>query len=69
MCSYATGLENKYMEKGMQQGMQQGLKALVVSLREFIPEFDTLYATIIKNEDFADVSRDDVMKYYTEVVG
>ena len=65
MCSYAIAMENK----GIEIGIQQGLKALVASLHDFIPEFDALYATVIKNEEYANVSRDEVMKYYTEVVG
>ena len=52
--------------KGIEQGREEGLNALVVSLKEFIPDFESLYAAVIKNEAYKDVTREVVMKYYSE---
>ena len=56
MCSYATAMENK--------GVEKGLKALVTSLKEYVSDFDSLYNAVIKNEEYSKVSREEVMKYY-----
>lgn len=56
MCSYATAMENK--------GIEKGLKALVLSLKNYVSDFDSLYAAVTKNEEYRNVSRDEVMKYY-----
>ena len=56
MCTYATAMENK--------GLEKGLKALIQSLKEYIKDFESLYQAVIKNEDYASVSREDVMKYF-----
>ena len=76
MCYYATAMENKGIEKGIERGIEQGieqgiergiekgLKALVQSLKEYIKDFDTLYMAITRNEDYEDVSKEEVMKYY-----
>ena len=55
MCTYAAAMENK--------GIVKGLKALVQSLREYIKDFDSLYKAVTKNEDYKNVSREEVMKY------
>ena len=64
MCTYATAMENKGIEKGIEIGIEIGLKALVQGLKEYIPDFDSLYNAVIRNEDFRNASREDVMKYY-----
>ena len=56
MCTYATSMENK--------GIEKGLRALVNSLKVYIKDFDSLYEAIIKNEDYANVSKEQVRKYY-----
>ncbi|SER61243.1 hypothetical protein SAMN04487884_10846 [Butyrivibrio fibrisolvens] len=56
MCTYATSMENK--------GVEKGLRALVNSLKDYIKDFDALYEAIIKNEDYANVSKEQVRKYY-----
>ena len=60
MCTYAATIENK----GIEKGIEKGLKALVQSLREYIKDFDSLYKAVTKNEDYKNVSREEVMKYY-----
>ena len=69
---YAAAIENKGIEKGIERGIEKGvergiekgLKALVQSLREYIKDFDSLYKAVTKNEDYKNVSREEVMKYY-----
>ncbi|SFC89930.1 hypothetical protein [Butyrivibrio sp. YAB3001] len=56
MCTYATAMENK--------GIEKGLKALVQSLKGYIGDFESLYAAVIKNEEYSKVTREQVMKYY-----
>ena len=63
MCNYATAIENRGMEKGMEKGIEKGLKALVRSLKKYIKDFDTLYSAVIENEDYKDVTREEVRKY------
>lgn len=60
MCTYAAAMENK----GIEKGIEKGLKALVQSLKEYIHDFETLYKAVIKNEEYRNVSREEVMKYY-----
>lgn len=61
MCTYASAIEKK--------GIENGLKALVRSLKEFISEFDPLYQAVIRNEEYANVSRDKVREYFDELDG
>ena len=60
MCTYATAMENT----GIEPGIEKGLRALVQSLKEYIHDFEPLYKAVIKNEDYRNVSREQVMKYY-----
>ncbi|WP_177174882.1 hypothetical protein [Butyrivibrio fibrisolvens] len=46
------------------KGVEKGLRALVNSLKDYIKDFDALYEAIIKNEDYANVSKEQVRKYY-----
>ncbi len=64
MCTYATSMENKGIEKGLKKGTEKGLKALVNSLKVYIKDFNKLYEAIIQNEDYANVSKEQVRKYY-----
>ncbi len=56
MCTYATAMENK--------GIEKGLKALVQSLKDYVEDFDSLYAAVIRNEEYSNVTKEQVMKYY-----
>ena len=79
LCTYATAMENKGIEKGIEKGLQQGidkglaigmesgLKALVQSLKVYVSDFDELYSAVVKNKDFEKVTRETVMKYYSEI--
>lgn len=55
MCNYATAIENR--------GIEKGLKALVRSLKKYIEDFETLYSAVIENEDYRNVTREEVRKY------
>ena len=62
MCSYADAMENK----GVEIGEEKGLKALVRSLKEYTCDFDAIYNSVIKNEVFSKVTKDQVMKYFKD---
>lgn len=52
------------IEDGREEGREVGLRALVVSLSLLLPDSDTVYQAVIKNEDYSNVSKEQVMKYY-----
>lgn len=56
MCNYADAIERN----GIEQGIEQGLRALVRSLKKYIKDFDALYSEVISNEEYRDVTRDEV---------
>ena len=62
MVSYADAMENK----GVEIGEEKGLKALVRSLKEYTCDFDAVYNSVIKNEVFSKVTKDQVMKYFKD---
>ena len=49
---------------GEKVGEKKGLAALVRSLKVFIPDFENVYSAVIKNEEYAGCTREEVMKYY-----
>ena len=51
------------IEKGMEKGIERGLKALVCSLKRYIRDFESLYSAVTENEDYRDVTREEVRKY------
>lgn len=52
------------IQQGIGQGWEKGLKALVDSLKIFLPDFDALYDAVIKNEDYKNATKEQVRKYY-----
>ena len=70
LCTYATAMENKGIDKGVNMGVseekERGLEALVKSLSVYITDFDALYKAVIKNETYEKVTKKDVMKYFCE---
>ena len=58
--------QNEGMQKGMQLGLERGLKSLVDMAKDFCNDFESIYRLIIKNEDYKDVTREQVMKYYMQ---
>ncbi len=71
MCNLSDYIEEKGIqhgvqigiEKGIEKGIEQGLAALVKSLSAFIRGEEELYQTVIKNEIYQNLSRDEVLKY------
>jgi hypothetical protein len=57
-------MENRGIEIGIEKGIEKGLKALVQSLKDYIHDFESLYKAVIKNEDYKNVSREEVMRYF-----
>ena len=66
MCTYATAIENKGIELGIGQEREQGLKALVQTVKTYDNDFESLYNAVVKNENFKDVSREKVKRYFEE---
>ena len=62
MCTYSTAIENK----GIEQGIEQGLKALVQTVKTYDNDFESIYNAVVKNENFKDVSREKVKRYFEE---
>lgn len=50
--------------QGVTQGLDLGLKALVNSLKKFIKDFDSLYVEVTQNEEYAQVTKEEVKKYF-----
>ena len=46
------------------EGLDAGLSALVSTLKPLLKDFDKVYEAVIKNEIYADVSREKVLEYY-----
>ncbi len=49
---------------GLEEGKEKGLLALVETLKPILPDFEAVYASVIKNEVYAGCSREEIMKYY-----
>lgn len=47
-----------------ERGLDKGLKALVDTLKEFCPDFQSLYEKIVLNADYSNFTEDQVRKYY-----
>lgn len=75
MCKALDQIEQRGIEKGKAEGKvegkaegkAEGLGALVRSLHVFLPEFEALYQAIIKNAEYADVSREQVRAFYESI--
>ena len=51
-------------EEGIKEGKTEGLKALVKSLKAYIKDFKQLYAAVVENVEYDDMTEDQVRKYY-----
>lgn len=56
--------EKVFIEGIREEGREKGLRALIYSLRDFLPDFESVYKAIIKNAEYSSLSREDVRKYY-----
>ena len=72
MCTYTSNLKSASLDEGLNiglnqglnQGLNLGLKALVRSLKSYCSDFNTLLEAVRKNEEYSNVSEDEVRKYY-----
>ena len=64
MSGVGSMIRNLGREEGIKEGKNEGLKALVKSLKAFIKDFNQLYAAVIENEEYADMTEEQVKKYY-----
>ena len=55
--------EKVFVEAIREEGREAGLKALVDTLKQLLPDEESIYQKIIENENYKDVLREDVIKY------
>ena len=51
-------------EEGIKEGIKKGLSALVATLQTMLPDFEAVYAAVVKNEMYAGCTREEIRKYY-----
>lgn len=64
MSNVITELIEDGRTEGKTEGKTEGLKALVRTLKRMLPDSGAVYEMIIQNEEYRDVSRQQVMEYY-----
>ena len=52
-------------EEGRKEGREEGLAALVDALRAVFPDFSSVYDRIKATSQYADVTREEVLKLYS----
>ena len=52
-----------------QKGWQEGLKALIDTLKGIMPDFDSVYQRVVKNDIYANVTKEQGMKYWQQISG
>lgn len=57
------GRETGLLE-GLNQGKEEGLRALTETLKGLLHDFDTVYETIIQNNSYHNITKEQVRKYY-----
>ncbi|MBR1391297.1 MAG: hypothetical protein IJ567_07640, partial [Lachnospiraceae bacterium] len=50
--------------KGRNEGLSQGLEAWIISLKEFLTSPEEIWARIVQNPNYADVTLEQVQKYF-----
>lgn len=61
---YMKEIQDVGREEGREEGLAEGLKAMVSILKKHIKNFDELYKEIISDENYKDVTVEEVRKYY-----
>ena len=56
---------NKGKAEGKAEGKELGLIAMVNTLRNIFPDFESVYTAIVQNEEYRLVTKEQVMKYYS----
>ncbi len=64
MCKVWDEIRQEGIDMGKEIGKEIGLKCFVRTVKEFFDDFEGLYNAVIKNEEYKDFTREDVMKYY-----
>ena len=49
---------------GKERGKEIGLDALVNTLRDILPDAEAVHEAVIKNEEYRDVTLEQIKKYY-----
>lgn len=52
------------IEDGRAEGKREGLKALVRTLKCLLQDFNAVYEAVIKNDEYHDVTKEQVLDYY-----
>ncbi len=60
MCTYTSNLKSSSVD----EGLNLGLKALVRTLKNYCSDFNTLLNAVRNNEEYSNVSEEEVRKYY-----
>ena len=55
------------LEESRAEGREEGLAALVETLKPILPDFETVYAAVIRNKVYSEYTREEVEKYYRGV--
>ena len=64
MCKALKELIEDGRAEGREEGIEQGLRALVLSLSLLLPSLDAVHQAVIRNEDYKNVSKEQIKKYY-----
>ena len=54
-------------QEGLEKGLEKGLRSLIIALKRFTPDFNSLYTEVVNTPDYADVSEEEVRRIYDEV--
>jgi hypothetical protein len=57
-------IRQEEFEEGQKAGVQTGLAALVNSLKKLLPDFASVYQAVVENESYANVTEEEVRKFY-----
>lgn len=63
---YMCTVIDMYEQRGLEKGIEEGLHALVQSLKKILPDFSAVYDVVIQNEIYANVTKEQVEKYFKE---
>lgn len=61
---YMCTVIDTYEQRGIKKGIEEGLQALVHSLKKILPDFSAVYDAVIQNEIYADITEEQVKKYF-----
>ena len=52
------------LNEGFNKGLNKGLSAMVKTLKPILKDFDKVYNAVAETEEYADITREEVMEYY-----